>query len=602
MEKYPLIKEIKSPEDLKMKDIKELNDLTLEIRRFLLDKVSLTGGHLASNLGVCEAIVALHYVFDSPKDKIIFDVGHQAYVHKILTGRSEMFDLLRTKNGISGFLKCSESEHDCFEAGHSSTSIPAMCGFLEAKKTNKEIGEVISFIGDASFQNGLSLSSINYLASQKDQKGIIILNDNEMSISENIGGLANVFNRIRIRKSYKVFRKIVPKRIRNALKGLVYGNVSFFNQLGYRYIGPIDGHNIKELVKYYTFAKQSKESVIIHIKTIKGKGYKFSEEDKIGLYHGVNPFDIDKGIELNKSDKTNFGFGASQIISNLVKNNDKIRILTPAMIYGTGLTSVKEQYPEKVIDVGICEENSIIMASSMAKCGLIPIVMTYSTFFQRAYDEINHDITRTNARVIMIADRAGIVSGDGDTHQGIFDISMLMPLPNLIISSPIDLSEFKSILNMSITDNKPYYIRYPKCKVENNTDIENLINNPITDYKWDIISDIKKINIISYGPVLKDIKKTYQDCGVINARFIKPIDMNILIMLKNTHVIVYETVIKTSSLGETLRIISDEYKLNIDIYTISLDNYVGTGTLEELEQLHNVTIQEIEKIKNRIIL
>ena len=461
--KYQVLFNIKSPQDIKKMSLKELNALSQLIREFIIDAVSEHGGHLSSNLGTIEAIIAMHYVFNSPKDKFIFDVGHQAYTHKILTGRAKDFVNLRKINGLSGFPKSSESEHDVFEAGHSSTAISAMCGFLEAKKSNDSIGEVISFVGDASIQSGISLAGINYLAGKKDQKGIIIINDNEMSISRNTGGLTNIFNKIRVKKSYSFFRKITPKPIRNALKSLIYGKITMFTQLGYRYIGPIDGHNIKELIKYYEFAKNSKDSVIIHIKTTKGKGYELAENDKTGIYHGLGPFEKETGKTLCEN-KT-FSDEIGKIIENVITENPKIRIITPAMTYGTGLSEVNKKYHDKIIDVGICEENAVIMASSMEKSGLIPIVMTYSTFFQRAYDEINHDVTRTNSHVIFMADRADLVPGDGNTHQGIFDLSMLLSLPNLSIATPSTIEETKEILNIAITNNGTFYIRYKKSFV-----------------------------------------------------------------------------------------------------------------------------------------
>lgn len=595
MEKYPNIINIKSPQDIKNKNLKELEEIAKEIRLFLIESLSKTGGHLASNLGVVEATIAMHYVFESPYDKIIFDVGHQGYVHKILTGRINEFPTLRKYKGLSGFLKYSESEHDIFEAGHSSTSIPAMCGFLKAKELGEDIGEVIAFIGDASFQNGLSFSGLNFLSSQPLEKGIIILNDNEMSISKNTGGLANIFNKIRIRKSYKVLRKITPKAIRNAIKGFVYGNVSLFNQLGYRYIGPIDGHNIKELIKYMKFAKDSKESVILHIKTIKGKGYEYSEKDKVGKFHGLGPFDITTGEEINKdTNYESFGEGVCQVLIDLFKENKTLFGISPAMTYGAGLFELQKMFPQRFIDTGISEEGSCVMASSLSRSGYIPILVSYATFFQRMYDEINHDITRTNSHVIMLSDRAGIVPGDGDTHQGIFDVSMLMPLPNIVICEGRNIDEIAFLLRLAISENKPFYIRYPKTKILKD-EVKSFVYEP---YKWFFIKPIKKVNILSYGPVLEEINEITEglDVGIINALFIKPFDKELIRKLDNTTLIIYEDIIETSSLGEIIKKYAFEEKLNINIITFSLANYVGTGSIIDLRAENRLDMMTLKNV------
>lgn len=595
MEKYPNIINIKSPQDIKNKNLKELEEIAKEIRLFLIESLSKTGGHLASNLGVVEATIAMHYVFESPHDKIIFDVGHQGYVHKILTGRINEFPTLRKYKGLSGFLKYSESEHDVFEAGHSSTSIPAMCGFLKAKELGEDIGEVIAFIGDASFQNGLSFSGLNFLSSQPLEKGIIILNDNEMSISKNTGGLANIFNKIRIRKSYKVLRKITPKAIRNAIKGFVYGNVSLFNQLGYRYIGPIDGHNIKELIKYMKFAKDSKESVILHIKTIKGKGYEYSEKDKVGKFHGLGPFDITTGEEINKdTNYESFGEGVCQVLIDLFKENKTLFGISPAMTYGAGLFKLQEKFPQRFIDTGISEEGSCVMASSLSRSGYIPILVSYATFFQRMYDEINHDITRTNSHVIMLSDRAGIVPGDGDTHQGIFDVSMLMPLPNIVICEGRNIDEIAFLLRLAISENKPFYIRYPKTKILKN-EVKSFVYEP---YKWLFIKPMKKVNVLSYGPVLEEINEITEglDVGIINALFIKPFDKELIRKLDNTTLIIYEDIIETSSLGEIIKKYAFEEKLNINIITFSLANYVGTGSIIDLRAENRLDMMTLKNV------
>lgn len=596
MENYKHIYNIKSPEYLKNKSIKELEEIASEIREFIIDKVSITGGHLSSNLGVVEATIAMHYVFNSPIDKLIFDVGHQSYVHKILTGRAFMFDQLRTMNGVSGFPKYSESPHDVYEVGHSSTSISAMCGFVEERKTNKSIGEVVALIGDGSLQNGLSLAALNYLGTKKNQKGIIIINDNEMSISKNVGGMAQWFNKLRIKKSFKLVRSLTTVSFRNAIKSIVYRNVNMFNQLGFTYIGPIDGHNLKDLISYMDYAKKSSSSIVLHIKTVKGKGYKFAEEDNIGLFHGVSPFDKTTGEFLKKLPNNQMSFSKA-VGDSLPKFMDKypnLKVITPAMIYGMGLTHVFEKYPERTLDVGISEENACVMAGVMARCGSIPIVATYSTFFQRSYDQINHDICRSNEHVIFLFDHAGLVSGDGDTHQGIFDIAMLSSLPNITIASPANLQEFEEVLEIAIHHQGPFVIRYPKCVIDiNETSNTTFLN------KWKIVRPIREKNILCYGPVVDQFKKILPPgIGLINSLFIKPFDEEIIKMLNNKKLFIYEDVIKENSLST--KIIEYAYlnKLNIEIHSVGVDDFGCVGTLEELHQKYHLSLEEfINNIK-----
>lgn len=593
MENYKHIYNIKSPEYLKNKSIKELEEIATEIREFIIDKVSINGGHLSSNLGVVEATIAMHYVFNSPKDKLIFDVGHQSYVHKILTGRAELFDKLRTYDGASGFPKYSESPHDVFEVGHSSTSISAMCGFLEEKKENNDIGEVVTFIGDGSLQNGLSLAALNYLGTQKNQKGIIIINDNDMSISKNVGGLTQWFNKLRIKKSFKLIRKLTTVSFRNAVKSVVYRNVNIFNQLGFTYIGPIDGHNLKDLINYLEYAKKSTSSLVLHIKTVKGKGYSYAEDDKVGLYHGIGPFNKLTGEKLNKNPDNliSFSNAVGSVLPEFLDKYPNLKIITPAMIYGMGLTDIYTKYQDRAIDVGISEENACVMASVMARCGSIPIVATYSTFFQRAYDQINHDICRSNEHVIFLFDHAGLVSGDGDTHQGIFDIAILSSLPNITIAAPSNLQEFKEILDIAIAHKGPFVIRYPKTTIDKNTTSIATVKN-----KWKIVRPIREKNIICYGPVVDLFKdKLTPDIGLINSLFIKPLDEEVLKMLNNKKVYIYEDVILENSLSS--KIIEYAYlnKLNIDIHRTCVNDFGCDGTIEELHQKYHLSCDDFLK-------
>jgi len=597
---------IKSPEFLKDLSIKELEELCSDIRKFIIDNVSKTGGHLSSNLGVIEATVALHYVFNSPIDKIIFDVGHQCYTHKILTGRSTDFTKLRKKDGLSGFLSYEESEHDAWEAGHSSTSLSAVSGLLEAKEVNKNIGEVIAFIGDGSIQNGLAFEGLNYIGSQKPQKAIIIVNDNDMSISRNVGRMAKNLSRTRIKKSHVTLRKITPKfvfkmnrSIVSSVKTFLYG-IDIFTTLGYRYYGPIDGHDLKQLIKYFEYAKASEGSIVIHLNTIKGKGYKYAEEDNLGLWHGTGPFDINTGTSLNKNPNIiPWGKGIANVLYDILDKNNNVRIINPAMIVGTYFQDIQSKFPNQMIDVGINEEHAVVMAASMSRYGLIPIISVYSTFLQRAYDEICHDVCRSDNHVIFLLDHAGIVSGDGSTHQGVFDIPMLISMPNMVISTPSNLNEAKQLLEMAIKLQKPFAIRYPKDNIDLSIEDEEI---KIEYGKWNIIKDIQDVNIISYGDTITELKQKLDNkidsynVGLINAIFVKPVDLDLLLKLKNKTLIIIEEVMKIGSLASLIMQYNYEYNLNINIKSFGVDEqYLNCGSRKELKEELGIDIDSIFK-------
>lgn len=570
---------------VKHMNIEELNTLAAYIRTQIIDAVSKNGGHLSSNLGMVELTIALHKVFDSPKDLLIFDVSHQTYTHKILTGRS--LDNLRKLNGTCGFSKINESEHDAFEAGHSSTSISGVCGFLEAKKVNNEINNVISIIGDSSITNGLAFEALNYLGALKDQKAIIILNDNNMSVSKSVGSLAMSFNKIRARGNFKLLRKITPKGIKKMLKSFAYRQ-NIFEYLGFRYFEGIDGHNFKELLKYLTFARDSNKSCVLHIKTIKGKGYKFSEEDNCGYWHNVTPFDIVTGLPL-KNDKTKlFGEEISNYLSLKIKEGeDKIRVITPAMTLGSGLSCFSAVNKDHFIDVGIAEENAVTMSSSLALAKLKPYVFIYSTFSQRAYDQILHDVARPNLPVTFCIDRAGIISGDGDTHQGIFDLAFLSSIPNVEILAPKNVDEAKYAIDYSLNIDHPVAIRY--AKKDNNSMLD-----ASSDFKsWDIIKN-GEVAIVSYGDLLSYLYPLVKDINValVNAKNLSIIDNNILNKYKR--IIVIEDVIETSCLGE--KIISYVYRnhLSNEVVPYNLGmTYLETGNKDELINKYIGNLDEI---------
>ncbi len=591
--------------DLKKMNIDELKTLASDIRNHIIETVSKTGGHLSSNLGMVELTIALHKVFDSPKDKILFDVSHQTYTHKILTGRLIEEDNFRKINGISGFSKRSESVHDVYEAGHSSTSISAGIGFSYVRDFDDSVGEIVTVIGDASITNGLSMEALNYLATEYNRKVIIIINDNDMSVSKNVGALAEAFNKIRINRKRRFSPKILKNfffRIKSSIKSFVYPNPNIFSALNFRYFEGIDGHDFNQLIYYLEFAKRAKQSIVLHIKTIKGKGYKFAEEDTLGLWHSVGPFDRETG-KIKAANGQIVGEHLSKLLVSKTENDATIQVISPAMLMGSGLKAYEKNYPDHVLDVGIAEENAVVIAGTMADNGLTPVVFMYSTFLQRAYDEILHDVARIKAPVAFCIDRSGIVEGDGDTHQGIFDIAFLSTIPNMIITAPSCIEEACKLLEMGLSKKYgPYVVRYPKTL---------LLNSALKEFEfgtWDIINNLQETNIITYG---NDVYGLYEELrkasllnkvGLVNARFINPIDKNCLkeIIDKSKKIIVYEQVIKRGSLGTYIKEFLFDNKYCDDFIHYALDDtYLETGSIQELKEKYNIdyktVIEELKK-------
>lgn len=577
--------------DLKNMDIVELENLSETIREEILNTVSQNGGHLSSNLGIVELTIALHKVFDSPRDLLVFDVSHQTYAHKLLTGRS--LENLRKFNGISGFAKYSESEYDAFEGGHSSTSISASLGFLDAKKNNDNIGEVVSIIGDSSITNGLAFEALNYLGAHPEQKAIIIINDNQMGISKSVGALAKSFDRIRVGGKFKLLRKITPNPIKRMLKSFAYRK-NIFESLGIKYFEGIDGHNFKSLIKYLKFAKESNKSVVLHVKTIKGKGYKFSEEDASGYWHHVAPFDIDTGLPKIKENVKQFGEEIADYLAGKIENGSKdIRIITPAMTLGSGLNLVANKCKNQFIDVGIAEETAVVMASSLALSKIRPYVFIYSTFLQRAYDEILHDVARPNLPVVFCIDRASIIDGDGDTHQGIFDISYLSTIPNIEILAPKNVVEVKLALDYVENINHPVAIRYAK------SDLNEKFNACSDFSSWDVVKE-GSTSIITYGNLISYVYEYIKDTniGLINAKNLSIIDQNVLD--NHDKLIVYEEVIDSNSLGSKLinHVYKNKIKVEIESYNLG-STYLEVGTRNELINKYLKNLEEIVRKESK---
>lgn len=581
--------------DLKAMSNYELEKLSEEVRNYIIGVTSKNGGHLASNLGVVELTIALHKVFDSPHDKLIFDVSHQTYTHKILTGRYEEFKTLRKLNGISGFAKMNESEHDVFEGGHSSTSISAGLGFLEAKKAlPNEIGEVVAIIGDGSITNGLCFEALNYLAANTDQKMIIIINDNNMSISENIGFLAKKYNSLRVKKSMKAIKKIVPLRIKHALQYYAY-KVDLFTSLGFKYFENINGHDFSELIKYLTVAKNSTRSIVLHVKTTKGKGFDKAEADKVGTWHGVAAYNISTGEFKEQSNNTTYGEVIAEELMEIAKEEkgNLLRVICPAMALGTGISKFSENFPENFIDIGIAEESGAVMASSMALMKLYPVYFVYATFLQRAYDQLMHDIARINAHVVFCVDHAGLVSSDGDTHQGIYDLAMYSSIPGFTVLNPTSISDAKNMIRYALFElDGPVIIRYPKGGINSNTDVFS------KELNWKVINEGNDY-IISYTPCLDEVLKSDKikalNIGIVGACALNKIDEGFIKSLKpNTNLYIYEDVIYPGSLGSLIVKYVYENKLNINVYTLSLDNtYIECGKINELKVKHNISIDDL---------
>ncbi len=615
------LSDIKDPSFLNDLSNKELEELSKKIRTFLIESLSKTGGHLSSNLGVVELTIALHKVFDSPKDKLIFDVGHQAYTHKILTGRVTEFDKLRMHNGLSGFLKRSESIHDVYEAGHSSTSIAAASGMELSKKFIGNGNKVIPIIGDGALTGGMAFEALNFLGGQGDHQPIIILNDNEMSISENIGFLASILNDIRSKNTYRKIKSktklFLPKflrkfssKVERGVKGFLTTN-TIFDDLGFSYYGPINGHDFKELIKYLNIAKKSKRACVIHVLTEKGKGYKPSEQDVNGSWHGVGPFDIETGKQIAKKQENIHSW--SEIISeymiNYAKNNEKFTIVIPAMIGGSSLFKYKEQFPKQIIDVGIAEQLAVTMSSGFAISGVDVFTPIYSTFLQRAYDQVNHDVARQNLKVVFGIDRAGIVGADGETHQGLFDIPLLRHIPNMTIAHPRNPEEAFKLLNYAFKVNKgPFAIRYERGNEFYNFN-EGITNETFDKPSWEIINKGKKAVFLSFGSMLEQVKeevnKQELDVCIVDAKFIKPLDKDIIKYISNLDVpiVIYE---ESSLLGGFGSAVLEHLVINkMDTSKITLmgikDEYIEQGVKHLVLKELNLDLDSIiKKIKEVI--
>ena len=613
-----LLDQIKQPNDIKKISPRDYPALAAEIREFLVNKISVTGGHLGSNLGAVELTMALHLVLDLPQDKIIWDVGHQSYTHKLLTGRREGFESLRKYGGMSGFPKRKESDCDSFDTGHSSTSISAGLGLVKARDLQGEDYTVVSVIGDGSLTGGMAYEALNN-AARLETNFIIILNDNNMSISENVGGVSKYLSNIRTSNAYldvkdgiyyairntKYGDPVVAgiRRAKNSLKQLVIPGM-LFEDMGVTYLGPVDGHDTAALVRVIREAKRRKNAVLIHVLTKKGKGYAPAERHP-ARFHGAEPFDVQTGVPLKKKMKANYTDIFSTVMMKLGQRNDKIVAITAAMPDGTGLKRFSHAYPDRFFDVGIAEQHAVTFAAGLAAGGLKPVVAIYSSFLQRAYDQILHDVCIQNLPVIFAIDRAGLVGSDGETHQGIFDLSYLSSITNMHICAPKNKWELSDMLKFAVAFPAPIAIRYPRGEAYDGLA---QFRAPVEYGKAEMIYEEEGIALLAVGSMVKTaegVRERLKECGLsctlVNARFVKPMDEDMVRRLSATHrlIVTMEENVESGGFGERVRTFADEQELPGQILSITIpDEYVEHGNVELLKK--EIGIDE-ETVTKRIL-
>lgn len=614
-----MLEKINSSEDVKNLSIEQKRELAEDLRKYILEIVSENGGHLASNLGVVELTIALHSVFDLKEDKIVWDVGHQTYVHKILTGRKEKMKTLRKLDGIAGFPKTNESYTDCFNTGHSSTSISAALGMARARDIEGKDNCVMAVIGDGALTGGMALEALND-AGYSQTRLTVILNDNEMSISKNIGGVSMLLSKLRTKKSYtkssdtvkkkilkipvigKIFVKLV-QRVKRSIKQLVIPKM-FFEDIGFRYLGPVDGHNEEELERMLRITKELDGPVLLHVITKKGKGYKIAE-DNPDKFHATGPFDIETGKSKRKKSKDYSKVFGDKLV-DLAQENDNIVAITASMKDGTGLARFAKEFPNRFFDIGIAEQHALGLAAGMAKEGVIPVVPIYSSFYQRAYDQAIHDIAIQNLHVVMCVDRAGCVGPDGETHQGLLDMAFFRLVPNLIIMAPKDFRELENMLEFAVNLRKPVVIRYPRGG-EDKYIFESC--KKIEEGQAEIIQEGEDLTIIAIGKtvaravkVAKNIEKEELEnkqlsVEVINARFLKPLDKETIkkSIIKTKNIITIEDGTIINGLATAVKeLIIDEKLEDINLKTYAYpDKFIEHGNVEELEKRYKLDEETI---------
>ena len=612
---------ISSPSFLKSLDNEQLKELSEDIRSFLIEKLSVTGGHIGPNLGVVELTIALHRAFNSPADKFLWDVGHQAYVHKILTGRADQFDTLRQYKGLCGFPKRIESEHDVWEAGHSSTSLSAAMGMAKARDIQKKSNYVIPIIGDGALTGGMALEALNHIGHEKTDM-IVILNDNEMSIAPNVGALHNVLGKLRTHGTYNkakdeleaILKKIPAvggkvassvERVKDSLKYLLVSGV-FFEELGFTYLGPIDGHNFEALEENLKNAKKMKGPVLVHVITKKGKGYKPAENDKIGTWHGTGPYKMETG-DFVKSSTVAPSWSAlvAETARKIAREDKRIVAITPAMPVGSKLEGFASEFPDRMFDVGIAEQHATTMAAGLAADGMKPLLVIYSTFLQRAYDQVLHDISRQNLNVVIGIDRAGLVGADGETHQGVFDISFLRHMPNMVIMMPKDENEGQHMVKTAFDySDGPIALRYPRGNGLGVPMDEELKAIPIGS--WEVLKPGTQAVILTFGTTIPMAMKAAEQLAeanisveVVNARFIKPLDEEMLrsIQQRNIPIVTVEESALQGGFGSAVLEFYNEAGLQSNIKRIGIpDVFIEHGDVNQLLEEIHITSDEIVKV------
>ncbi|WP_217592655.1 1-deoxy-D-xylulose-5-phosphate synthase [Cohnella sp. GbtcB17] len=614
-----LLDGIHSPTDLKRLSMSELPQLAQEIRQFLIEKLSVTGGHLAPNLGVVELTLVMHYLYDSPTDKFLFDVGHQAYVHKMLTGRMDRFDTLRQKDGLCGFVKRTESEHDVWEAGHSSTSLSGAMGMALARDMQGRTNKVIAVIGDGALTGGMALEALNHIGHEK-RKLTVVLNDNEMSIAPNVGALHNYLGKVRSDKTYRkakdefewLLRKVpaiggklakTAERLKDSLKYLVVPGM-LFEEFGLKYLGPVDGHDTEKLIEAFRQADKCEGPVLVHILTVKGKGYSPAEADS-HKWHGITgSYKIESGQVLKPVGPPMYTEVFGNTLIELAEKDERIVAITPAMPGGSGLLGFAQRFPGRMFDVGIAEQHAATMSAALAMEGMKPVYAVYSTFLQRAYDQVVHDICRHNANVIFAIDRAGFVGGDGETHQGVYDIAYLRHIPNLVLMMPKDENELRRMMATAVAyDDGPIAIRYPREQGRGVAMDEQLAPIPIGS--WDVVREGDYAAILAIGPMVQVaeeaadlLKREGLSVRVVNARFVKPLDDAMLAQLAKDRLpmLVLEETAVAGGLGSAILEHYARHGLQPTVQLAGIpDRFIEHATIKEQRAEVGLTAEEVAK-------
>lgn len=608
-----LLERIQGVNDIKKIEPSDYKELAQEIRNFLIEKISHTGGHLGSNLGAVELTMALHLFLNLPEDKLIWDVGHQSYTHKLLTGRKEGFDNLRKFGGMSGFPKRKESVCDCFDTGHSSTSISAGLGLVKARDIQGGRHTVVSVIGDGSLTGGMAYEALNN-AAKLETNFIIVLNDNNMSISENVGGVSKYLNNVRTANAYLDIKegvyntlKDIPKgnkvvegirKAKSSFKQLVVPGM-FFEDMGVTYLGPVDGHDIPAMVRIFQEARRIRNAVIVHVITEKGKGFVPAERHP-ARFHGAEPFDIQTGLPTNPRTTANYTDIFSTVMTKLGARDEKIVAITAAMPDGTGLKRFRNMYPDRFFDVGIAEEHAVTFAAGLAAGGLKPVVAIYSSFLQRAYDQILHDVCIQDLPVVFAIDRAGLVGSDGETHQGIFDLSYLSSIPGIHIMAPKNKWELSDMMKFAVSLGRPVAIRYPRGEAYAGL---KEYRAPVELGKAELLYAEGEVCLMAVGSMVKTAEEVKQKlneaghkCSIINARFVKPIDLEAVAWAAQNHklVVTMEENVASGGYGEKVREAIDELHTQIKFLQIAIpDEYVEHGNVDLLKQEIGISTERI---------